>query len=133
MKRLVAVIALAAAAGGIALWSALAGGEGDVRATPPAPTRQFDLQGTVLSLDRDLPTGLGSFLARRRPLGASGVDYAMVRVTSKTKILRRAGAATKDATFGDLAVGRTVKVALVGPVAESYPVQATAGVVLILD
>jgi hypothetical protein len=133
MKRAIAVIAAVIVAGaGIALWAALGRGEGGARATPPSPLAQFSVQGRVLSLTPDPGSGLGSLLVKGTPLGTSGVDYASVRVTPDTRILRQAGDQTEPATFADLAIGQTVKVALVGPVAESYPVQGTAGVIVIV-
>ncbi len=133
MRRLVVVIAAVAfAALGVGLWAALAGGEDGARATPPSPAQRFDLQGTVLSVTRDAGGGLGSLLVKGKALGTAGVDYASLRVTPDTRILRQCGDSTVRASFGDLATGQTVKVALVGPVAESYPVQGTAGAIVIL-
>ncbi len=123
---------MAVCAAGVALWAALARGEGGPGATPaPSPAR-FDLQGSVLTLTPDPPSGLGSLLVKGVPLGTSGVDYALVRVTPETRILRQLGDHSGSVTFAALAVGQTVKVALVGAVAESYPVQGTAGAILIL-
>src|SRR5262245_2764894 len=50
-------------------------------------------------------------------------DKAIVRVTSKTKIEKTDG---KDAQAGDLKEGDKVEVWFTGPVARSYPPQATA-------
>ena len=135
MKGLIAIIAVVAVAGaGIALWLALAGGEGDARGVPaPAPPVQFNIQGTVLSVTTDPATGLGSLLVKGKPIGQSGVDYASLRVTKDTVIVRQSGDVTVTVSLAVLAVGQTVKVALVGPVAESYPVQGTAGTIVILE
>jgi hypothetical protein len=131
MKRLIALIAVVALGGmGVALWVALPRGEGDPGPTPAAP---FSLQGRVLSVTSDPASGLGSLLVKGVPLGTSGVDYALVRVTPGTRVVRQSGERTVSASFVDLAVGQTVKVALVGPVAESYPVQGTSGVIVILE
>jgi hypothetical protein len=60
-------------------------------------------------------------------------DKASVRITDKTKIEKLAGKERKPAKFEDLKVGAKVQAKFTGPVAESYPVQATAGELLILD
>lgn len=53
---------------------------------------------------------------------------AVVRITAETRILDRNGEARSDAA---LSVGQAVRVWFVGPVAESFPVQATAGILVI--
>ena len=97
----------------------------------PAPPVQFSIKGTVLSLTADPATRLGSILVKGEPIGQSGVDYASLRVTKDTVISRQSGDVTVKVDFAALAVGQTVKVALVGPVAESYPAQATADLIVI--
>jgi len=64
-------------------------------------------------------------------VGSGSVDKASVRVTTSTRILLGAGSSTKAGTLADLSAGATVRVWFTGPVAESYPVQATAGTLLI--
>jgi beta-N-acetylhexosaminidase len=59
-------------------------------------------------------------------------DKASVTLTSKTKILKWEGGKKKKATFADIKKGTKVQCVFVGPVLESYPVQAKAGEVLIL-
>ena len=63
---------------------------------------------------------------------ASSVDRAWVRITSTTTVWAPAGEDRTELTVDDLAEGQRVAVRFVGPVAESYPVQATAGDVEIL-
>lgn len=135
MKGLIVIIAaVAVAVAVVAVWFALAGGEGDAREVPaPAPPVQFSIQGTVLSVTPDPATGLGSILVKGEPIGQSGVDYASLRVTKDTVISRQSGDVVTMLGFDALAAGQTVKVALVGPVAESYPVQGTAGTIVIVD
>ncbi|MFZ5973867.1 MAG: DUF3221 domain-containing protein [Bacillota bacterium] len=58
-------------------------------------------------------------------------DKASVRVTDKTVIQK--DALSRAFEMSDLTVGTTVEVIFEGPVAESYPVQGTAGVVRILS
>jgi hypothetical protein len=59
-------------------------------------------------------------------------DKAVVRVTKKTTVEKLEDKERKAATFKDLMEGARVQATFVGPVAESYPVQATAGSILIL-
>lgn len=58
-------------------------------------------------------------------------DKASVRVNEKTKIQIQDGKLVKDGKMADLKNGMKVSVWFTGPVAESYPVQATAGKILI--
>src|SRR5215207_6482255 len=57
-------------------------------------------------------------------------DRASVTLTSTTKFYKWVGGKKKDAKFGDIKKGSVVQCNFVGPVAESYPVQAKAGEVL---
>ena len=59
-------------------------------------------------------------------------DKAVVTVTKDTLIYRKDGDALVPQSFEALAVGQTVVARLVGPVLESYPVQGTAGEIVIL-
>lgn len=60
-------------------------------------------------------------------------DRASVRVTSTTRIFKVVAGKRVAATFEDCKMGARVEARFVGPVAESYPVQATAGVLVILE
>jgi beta-N-acetylhexosaminidase len=60
-------------------------------------------------------------------------DKASVRITDKTRIEKLAGKEKKAAAFGELKQGVRVQAVFTGPVAESYPVQATAKEVLIVQ
>ena len=91
------------------------------------------MHGVVSDVSADPSGPGGSFLVRGTPLGQSGVDYASVRVTTDTRIYVESGGSLAPAGFAALSDGQTVKVALVGPVAESYPVQGTAGTIVILE
>ncbi|MEZ6141989.1 MAG: DUF3221 domain-containing protein [Zavarzinella sp.] len=73
----------------------------------------------------------GSFLCDGERNPAFEYDKASVRVNEKTKILRLQGDKLVPATLKDLKEGGQVDVWLVGPVAESYPVQGTAGKIVI--
>ncbi len=75
---------------------------------------------------------LGSLLIEGPKDAGTSHDKASVRVTAATKIYKGAGGARKPAMFSDLKEGLTVEATFTGPVAESYPVQATAGEIVIL-
>jgi hypothetical protein len=58
-------------------------------------------------------------------------DKAEVKVTKATKIFKMVGKDLKPATFDDLKSGVKMEIQFVGPVGESFPVQATAGKIVI--
>jgi hypothetical protein len=60
-------------------------------------------------------------------------DKASVRLTKATKVYKWVDGKKKEAKVEDLKKGATVQADFTGPVAESYPVQATAKEILILD
>jgi hypothetical protein len=60
-------------------------------------------------------------------------DRAIVKITTKTKIEKLVGDKTMPATFDDLKKGSKVEAWFDGPVAESEPVQASAGRVLVVE
>ena len=96
-------------------------------APPPAPA---DITGAV----SDLTIGaagdsLPVLLVVADPGSGSAVDRASVRVTADTVVWTAEGV---RGAASDLAKGDRVAVWFSGPVAESYPVQATAGDVEIL-
>ena len=57
-------------------------------------------------------------------------EKAVVTVTTDTRILRQTKGALETAAFDDLATRQQVAVWFGGPVAESYPVQATAATIV---
>jgi uncharacterized protein DUF3221 len=65
-------------------------------------------------------------------VGGGSVDQASVRITSATRILVDPGSGAEAGTLSDIAAGASVRVWFTGPVAESYPVQATAGTLLVV-
>lgn len=82
-----------------------------------------DLLGSVLVEERD-----------DRPVGGPASphgDKAVVSVERGSQILRAAGEGYAEATFDELEVGQVVEVWFIGPVAESYPVQAGARAMVI--
>ena len=90
------------------------------------PREPADVGGTVQAVERR-DGDSGSFLV----IGVRGeytYDRARVSVTSDTVFV----ADGADASFSDLTEGADVEAWFTGPVAESYPVQATASHVRIL-
>jgi beta-N-acetylhexosaminidase len=122
MKRCLAVVSLAVM---VALAFAAAGCGSRVPSDPPAIT------GTIASVSPSDGGGAGSILVEGS--GSIG-DKASLRLSGTTPVLHRAtdGSVTA-ATFADLKVGLRVEAWVDGPVAESYPVQATASVIAIVD
>jgi beta-N-acetylhexosaminidase len=59
-------------------------------------------------------------------------DKASLRVDEDTEVFRQEGEERVEASRADLAKGQRVEAWIIGPVAESYPVQAYAGQVVIL-
>ncbi len=70
----------------------------------------------------------GGVLVEEDPATASGSAKAMMRMQASTRVLHRNGS---TASYSALAVGQTVSAWFDGPVAESYPLQADAGVVVL--
>jgi hypothetical protein len=75
---------------------------------------------------------LGTMLLEGRKDKDTEYDKAMVKVTKATKIFQQVGRDLKPASFDDLKPGVKLEVQFQGPVAESFPVQATAGRIVIL-
>lgn len=76
---------------------------------------------------------IGSVLVEEDPDGEFGSEKLLLAVTGDTRLFReRAKGKFSRAAFGELRKGRFVAVWARGPVAESYPGQAEAGVVAIL-
>ena len=130
--------ALAALAVLAVLGAAVVGGCGGATAAQPAspspaapPLSPADITGSV----KDLSVGTGGdalpvLLVVAAPGSTSSVDRASVRVTKDTVVWTAEGVRGDAA---DLAEGEQVGVWFSGPVAESYPVQASAGVVMVLS
>jgi hypothetical protein len=93
-----------------------------------------NIRGSIASLEAAQNGGdvLGTMLVQGAIEEDTEYDQASVRITRSTKIVAGEGYGASSATFEDLVVGRRVEVAFEGPVAESYPVQATAAQVTII-
>jgi len=94
-----------------------------------APATDPDIRGTATKVN--VAVEPWTVLVEEQPEETSGSAKAVVSLTAETRILRRAGSGVEPAAPADLAVGQTVSVWFSGPVMESYPVQATAAVVVI--
>ena len=75
---------------------------------------------------------LGTVLMEGRKDKDTKYDKAMVKVTKATKIFQQVGRELKPASFDDIKPGVKMEIQFQGPVAESFPVQATAGKIVIL-
>lgn len=90
-----------------------------------APAEPPSIRGTVVTIDLSAD-GSGSFLVEGEIESDTQYDRASVGVTGATRWYDADG---RPAGSGVLAIGSQVEVWFEGPVAESYPVQATAGAV----
>lgn len=102
-------------------------------ATPPEETPAgADIRGRITELHRSA-TGeppLGSIRVEGALEADTRHDKASIRITRDTKIVKGRGG--QRMPFNSLTVGTLVEATFIGPVAESYPVQATASEVVIL-
>jgi hypothetical protein len=75
---------------------------------------------------------LGTLLMEGRKDKDTEYDKAMVKVTKATRIFQQVGGDLKPASFDDLKPGVKLEIQFQGPVNESFPVQATAGKIVII-
>ncbi|HET6475099.1 MAG TPA: DUF3221 domain-containing protein [Thermoleophilia bacterium] len=114
------------------------GPAGGGTASTPSPTPPADGLADITGVVRELARpgsqdgGWPVLLVVADPGSDSSVDRASVRVTARTVVWTPAGEGRYELSAADLAVGQRVAVRFTGPVAESYPVQATAGDIEIL-
>ncbi|MFW6078376.1 MAG: DUF3221 domain-containing protein [Gemmatimonadota bacterium] len=98
---------------------------GDAGPDAVIPDEAPSIEGLVTEVGDD-----GRVLVEEDPAERSGSKKAWVTLTDDTAIRRRSAA---PASRSDLVPGTRVSVWFTGPVLESYPLQATAGVVVIED
>lgn len=152
----VAVLAIAAAAALVAAAGRWSGAKGP-------PGRQADFQGTVTSVQRphaapdggpavtpvdpDTPVSsadhpaqgssrsevLGVLLVEENPGAPPGAPGYSVSVTRSTAIWKAGGGVYRPAAFAEVTEGRRVALWYTGPVRESYPPQAVAEALVILE
>jgi hypothetical protein len=116
-----AALVLLVMAGGIALLV--------MARSDAAPSGSPSIRGTVTSVSP--LAALGVILVEERPQDRAGSDKASVTVNAATRIYRGRVSASTKGSFSDLHNGQLVEVWFAGPVLTSYPVQATASVILV--
>jgi len=97
---------------------------------------KISIRGMPISVapatDDEKKTGiLGTMLVEGTKAKDAEYDKAFVKITKATKIFVMSGKELKPAKFEDLKGGQKLEIQFVGPVAESFPVQATAGKIVI--
>jgi hypothetical protein len=122
MRLLSAVLALVVA--GPLLAQGEKGEKVSIRGTP-ASVSPVDEDGKKAGV-------LGTLLMEGRKDKDTEYDKAMVKVTKATKIFQQVGRDLKPASFDDIKPGTRLEIQFQGPVGESFPVQATAGKIVIL-
>ena len=90
--------------------------------TKGIPSEAPYIQGAITTVKEK------QILVEENAVEVSGSAKASLRLTDSTRILRHSGAAARSS---DLRVGQRVRVWVIGPVMESYPVQAMAAVIVI--
>ena len=109
------------------------GGGGSSPGGPAADIRGYISSTWGISADPPPGGNLGSVLVEGELEADTTVDRASVTVTKETRIYSELGGNRAEVKFDDLAVGQRVEVVFTGPVMESYPVQATAGEITVLE
>lgn len=106
-------------------------GTGSTSESVKLPGEQPGISGSITKADSN--AGSRNILVEENPADAAGSQKASVRINDQTKIYRRSGSSVEKSSESALAIGRKVSVWFEGPVAESYPVQGSASVVLLED
>ncbi|OLC55063.1 MAG: hypothetical protein AUH85_10130 [Chloroflexi bacterium 13_1_40CM_4_68_4] len=92
-----------------------------------SPTSQPDIVGTITR------TATGSILVEESPTDTAGSAKASIRFATTTAFWKVLSGGTQPASAADLKEGQHVQAWFDGPVLMSYPVQATAKAILILE
>lgn len=108
--------------------------------TPPNSDAQVDIRGTILNIfpsqvNSDI---LGTIYVEGPLYEDTFYDKASIKITSSTLMYQVDNQLSSNdqfvqIPFSELQAGMMVEVTFTGPVLESYPVQATAKKVLVLD
>lgn len=96
--------------------------------TPAIPDTPADIAGTITQVGRS--GGRTTVLIEERP-GASGDNKSSVRITPQTRILLDGPSGPTALSAERLTEGSQASAWFVGPVAESYPTQATARLLVV--
>lgn len=102
-------------------------------AIPEESPAAVDIRGRITQHHRSA-TGeppVGTIRVEGTLEGGTRYDKAQVRITRDTRIYKGRGG--RRMPFNSLTIGTLVEATFTGPVAESYPVQATAAEVVILE
>jgi Protein of unknown function (DUF3221) len=98
---------------------------------------RMDVRGAITRIACAEGAGRGRALAHVLIEGVkepdTQVDKANVTVTAETELFIRRGGERKPAEFAALKEGQKVEARFTGPVRESYPVQATAAEITIIE
>lgn len=128
MKRLTVMLALVACLAAPGCSSAP--GEPDAPGlSASVPAQSADIIGDITQVEQ--ADGRIRILVEQIPTRSAGYPIAWISVNRGTDVVQRAGGAVTRGSSRDVATGMRVQVWFTGPVAESYPVQATAGTLLI--
>jgi hypothetical protein len=104
----------------------------------PPVGRKLDIRGSVITVG-DPSAGakehgiLGSVLIEGLRADDTNFDKAVVTITESTRILHWDGEEMRESDFSSLKSGQSVEARFQGPVMESYPVQATAMEIVIMN
>ncbi len=97
----------------------------------------MDIRGQVTRISPAVTTSgdnkiIGSILIEGAIEQDTRIDKASVKITNETRLLEQIGETRRPTTFQSIKFGDHVQAKFTGPVAESYPVQATASEIVIL-
>lgn len=94
-----------------------------------------DVRGTITRLAKGDGRGkvLGHVLIEGEKEADTQFDKASLAVTAETRLSIKQGKELKSVGFADLAVGQKAEARVIGPVMESYPVQAQAAEITLLE
>jgi len=100
-------------------------------------SNRIDVRGVITSITCVEGEGRGKVLAQALIEGAkepdTQVNKASVTVTAETEVFIKRGGEREPAEFAALKEGHRVEARFTGPVRESYPVQADAAEITILE
>ncbi|HUF53448.1 MAG TPA: DUF3221 domain-containing protein [Dehalococcoidia bacterium] len=91
------------------------------------------VRGIITELNEGQGDIIGTIRIEGRITSETEFDAASLRIEEDTDAFRSVASELQDASFLDLAFGQAVEAWVTGPVAESYPIQAKAARVVILE
>ena len=95
-----------------------------------------DIRGRISTIsaptDEASADRVGGRILVEGPARTGGIDKAWTAITSETTLVRMTESGYVKVSHSALIVGNEVMVQFEGPVMESYPVQATAGIIVII-